>query len=171
MLGSRTKLYPRSLPLGSSGGSKAALAVPLSGNYMICTEKRNKKPTQQGSTTKSWELLNSRGIRCLPLAPSGSLPPARSAHYCHSASVLAAVVFPNLCPSSQLEASCLLYGKSRWEMNASLWWAGGMHGQRERRFLASSFLSFPPPYPEPHKSIYAPRAARLFPMCKSEARA
>lgn len=90
---------------------------------------------------KPWELLNSPDISFFPPPHHFSLPPARPPHYCHSASVLATVVFLDLCPFSQLETSSLLYIR----VNGKLMqvFAGGGQGRGSDAFCCCQyFFSF-----------------------------
>lgn len=90
-----------------------------------------------GLNFKPWELLNSPDISFFPPPHHFSLPPARPPHYCHSASVLATVVFLDLCPFSQLETSSLLYIR----VNGKLMqvFAGG--GQGRGTFCCCQYFS------------------------------
>lgn len=101
--------------------------------------RRKIKP--EGLNFKPWELLNSPDISFFPPPHHFSLPPARPPHYCHSASVLATVVFLDLCPFSQLETSSLLYIR----VNGKLMqvFAGGGQGRGTEAFCCCQyFFSF-----------------------------
>lgn len=105
---------------------------------------------------KPWELLNSPDISFFPPPHHFSLPPARPPHYCHSASVLATVVFLDLCPFSQLETSSLLYIR----VNGKLMqvFAGGGQGRGSDAFCCCQyFFSFSPFLPRTlHQHIKEP---------------
>lgn len=115
----------------------SSLAQP----HLRAVSHTRRKIKLRGLNFKPWELLNSPDISFFPPPHHFSLPPARPPHYCHSASVLATVVFLDLCPFSQLETSSLLYIR----VNGKLMqvFAGGGQGRGSDAFCCCQyFFSF-----------------------------